>query len=332
MVSLKEDPADDASLRHGYDRHVGDDCGSRTMAGTYRFGQYCPMFFTQEGATAHLEGMYRGRACFLIGGGPSLATHDLEQLRKAGCLTFGLNNSAKVFRPDLWTCVDDPGRFLYSVWQDPRIMKLVPMAHFKKNLWTSCFVGGQPQWRRAGTTVGDMPNVWGFRRNEKFAAHRFLTENTINWGCHKDFGGCRSVMIAAMRLMWELGIRTVYLLGVDMKMTQERGYAFDEGRSPNAVRNNEHTYARMLSEYFPKLKPEFDAHGYKVYNCNPDSCRGIFPHKPFAECVAEANAAIGDTARERTEGMYLVLEEKERLGTAEAALEATKGLKPAKES
>lgn len=316
---------DDHVLRHGYEVHVGANTGDPTMAGTYKYGQYCPMFFNREGATLHLEGLYRGGSCFLIGGGPSLATIDVKKMEQPGILTFAMNNSVKMIRPNMWTCVDDPSRFLYSIWRDPKIMKFVPMAHYNKELWDSSFRDDKSFWQKAPVLVQDCPNVIGYRRNEKFAEHRFLTENTINWGCHKDFGGCRSVMLAAFRIIYLLGIRRLFLVGVDLNMGPDKGYAFAEGRSKGAISNNNHTYARMINEYFPKLKPYFDKAGYQVFNCNPESALKVFPHVPYEEAIKIATYDIGDTTKEKTEGMYLKLSEKMRLATQEACFQATQG-------
>lgn len=325
MTSMMESKQDDDALRHGYDKHVGVDMGDPTMGGTYRYGQYNPMFFTREGATLHIEGMYRGYPGFLVAGGPSLARLNLDLMRKPGVLTLGLNNSVKTFRPDLWTCVDDPSRFLQSIWLDPKIRKFVPMAAFNKPIWNNSCQNGVHKWERSNLLVGDCPNVVGIRRNEKFAAHRFLTENTCNWGCHKNYGGCRSVLLSAIRIMWELGVRTIFLVGVDLKMSSTETYAFSEGRTKGAVKNNEATYARMIKEYFPALKPHFEKMGLKVYNCNPDSGLKVFEHMPYEEAVAQATSEIGDTLQERSEGMYVKLEEKIRLGSWESCVKATRG-------
>lgn len=325
--SLNEAKDDDHVLRHGYTQHEGTDCGDPTMNGTYQFGQYCPMFFNREGATIPLEGMYRGGTCFLIGGGPSLAKIDQQQMTKPGVLTFAMNNSVKVIRPNMWTCVDDPSRFLYSIWKDPKIMKFVPMAHFTKELWDSTNRFGVDNWKKAPELVHACPNVWGYRRNEKFAAHRFLTENTINWGCHKDFGGCRSVMLAAFRIIYLLGIRRLFLVGVDLNMSADQGgYAFAEGRSKGAINNNNATYARMIKEYFPTLKPHFDKAGFQVFNCNPDSALKVFPHVPYEEAIKIATTDCGDTSKEKTEGMYLKMSEKVRIGSQEKCFKATQGV------
>ena len=112
MLSMKEVRNDDDQLRHGYERHVGSDIGDITVNNTYKFGQLCPFFFTYEGATVNLDGIYRGSTAFLVGSGPSLLKEKHQLLKSPGVLTLGMNNSAKLVRPNMWTCVDDPCRFL----------------------------------------------------------------------------------------------------------------------------------------------------------------------------------------------------------------------------
>jgi hypothetical protein len=158
--------------------------------------------------------------------------------------------------------------------------------------------------------VGDCPNVIGYCRNEKFHAPRFLTENSLNWGNHKDHGGGRSVMLPSLRICHLLGFRKVYLLGCDMKMSENYTYHFDENRSPGAVRCNMSTYDRLKNEYLPALKPVFDADGFQVFNCNPDSELKCFPFISFEDAIKEATVNLGDIENERVWGMYSTPEEK----------------------
>jgi len=324
MLSLEADKNDDTQLRHGYDRHEGTDTGDITGNGTYPHGQICPYFFTYEGTNVFLDGMYRGGTAFLIGGGPSLLKEKYHKLRSPGILTFGMNNSARLVRPNMWTCVDDPSRFLYSIWKDPQIMKFVPQASFKKPLWKSIVIDGEQKWEQAEEKVGDCPNVIGFRRNEKFHAPRFFTENTINWGCHKKHGGCRSVMLSSIRILFILGIRKIYMVGVDLKMDDENKYSFNEGRTKGAIKNNNHTYNRMLTEYFPQMKPQADKWGLEIICCNSESdlCK-TFSHVSFDDAIKEASHDLGDISQEKTEGMYLAFPEKQKHGTWEACAKVT---------
>jgi hypothetical protein len=291
--SLLKDKTDDNAFRFSRDRHLG-------VSVSNEFFQPVPFFFTREGSQLNLLGHYRGGSIFIICNGPSFAALDHDKLRLPGIMTYGMNNGAATFRPNFWTCVDDPSRFLKSIWADPSIMKFVPQAHFEKKLFDS--IDGK--WQMTKTKVGECPNVVGYRRNEKFMAERFLFEDTINWGNHKDYGGGRSVMLPVIRICFLLGFRKVYLLGCDFNMSEEYTYHFDEQRAKGAVNCNRSTYNRLKDEYFPQLKPIFDEVGFEVYNCNPNSGLKVFPHVSFDDAVAEATGRVGNTENERTYGLY----------------------------
>ncbi len=295
--SLREDKADDAAFRHSRDRLVG------AVVET-EYHQYCPHFFTRDRASLALEGMYRGSSVFLICNGPSFVTLDQNLLRKPGVMTFGINNGAKTFRPDMWTCVDDPERFLKSIWLDPKIQKFVPFSHMEKKIFDN------EKWQPMDVKVGECPNVFGYCRNEKFHAARFLIENSINWGNHADFDGGRSVMLPAIRILHMLGFRKIYLLGCDMKMSETYTYHFDETRGKGAVSGNMSTYNRLKNEYLPELKKYFEEEKLEIYNCNPESELKVFPFISFTDAIKEASSKLGDVEHERVWGMYSKPQEK----------------------
>ena len=243
-------------------------------------------------------GDYKGASIFVICNGPSFAKLDHSLLRKPGIITYGMNNGPKTFRPNFWTCVDSPSRFLMSIWKDPKITKIIPFGLASKQLFNSYI------WSMTNDYVKDCPNVIGFKRNEKFIASQFLTEDTFNWGNHKDYGGGRSVMLPIMRICYELGFRKVYLLGCDFNMSENNTYHFDEQRHNGAVKCNRKTYGRLENEYFPQLKPYFDEKGFKVFNCNPESGLTCFPFISFEQAISDTIAPLGDIPNERTWGMY----------------------------
>jgi len=228
-------------------------------------------------------------------------------LKQPGIMTYGMNNGPRTFRPNFWTCVDDPARFLKSIWLDSQITKFVPKMFLEKKIFDN------ETWQMTDIKVGDCPNVIGFLRNEKFHAGRFLFEDRINWGNHKDFGGGRSVMLPALRILFLLGFRKVYLVGVDLDMSEENTYHFDEQRNQGAVKGNLSTYKKMNEEFFPALKPEFDEAGFEVFNCNPKSGLTVFPYVPFEDAINDATKLIGDTTKERVYGMYAKPQDKAKM-------------------
>jgi hypothetical protein len=280
-------------------------------APAHEMAQVCPFFFTRNGVPLSLTELHCDATAFLIAAGPSFAAVDKRKLRAVWTMT--LNNAVASYRGNASCIVDDPSRFSCSMWLDPMIQKFVPMSALAKTLWDNRLLTrgvhvGQ-QWRESDLRVADCPNVIGYIRNEKFDARRYLREDTINWGCHAKFGGGRSVMLAALRILYLLGFRRVYLLGVDFEMTPEKRYHFSEDRPRRAIRANMTTYA-LLQRRFAELQPYFLEEKFIVKNCNPDSKLTSFPYISFDAALAEATAALGDYTQERTTGMYKPLKDK----------------------
>lgn len=286
----KKDTRDFSKQRHGRKVHEG-----------HLIGQYLqptPMLFSRDGHNIWLGDMYRGSSAFLILGGPSFATVDKSKLNRAGVLTMSVNNSVKSFRPNLWISVDDPTHFMKSIWLDPKITKFAPYSHSEKKIFDNV------AWKELDVKVGDCPNVLFYKRNEHFISDQYLFEDTVNWGNHKDFGGGRSVMLAAIRMLFYLGIRNIYLLGCDFKMDDKSKYHFEQERTGSSIKGNSDTY-KLLIERFTQLKPIFDNNGLRIQNCNPDSELKTFPFIDIDKAIIEATVALpSDLAQERSAGLY----------------------------
>lgn len=298
----EETPIDWKGVRHGRNQFVGFPLKN--------YVQPAPIFFTEDAHNLWLGDIYRGTSCFLVLGGPSFGklleqTFELngktyttkELLEYPGHIIAGVNNSPKSIRPNIWVSVDHPQRFVKSIFIDPKIQKFVPLDHTNKHIFDSTL------WDVDELTVGECPNVVYYRRNERFQPDQFLWEDTINWGEHKDYGGKRSVMLAAIRILFHLGIRKVYLLGCDFKMDEKYTYHFEQARAEGSVKGNNSTYQK-LQERFMVLKPIFDENGFEVYNCNPESGLTAFPYKPFVECIKDKFYDMPNIETERSSGLY----------------------------
>lgn len=275
-------PDDKSKMIHGVEKHYGNLVSN------------VPLIFSRYGHNMWFDGMYKGRSAFLVLGGPSLLKVDYKKLSAPGIITLGVNNSPKTIRPNLWTCVDDPASFLKSIWLDPKIMKFVPYTHSEKTIFDSA------TWKMTDILVGECPNVWFFKRNEKFNAKQFLFEDTFNWGGHTELDGARSVMLVAIRLLYYLGIRTIYLVGCDFKMDSNTKYHFAQDRTNGSIRGNNNTYD-TLKKRFAELKPIFEKNKFRIYNCSPGSHLTVFPFIDFEQAVV--NSVI-DVNVEQTEGLY----------------------------
>lgn len=257
----------------------------------------CPFFFRENGQAVDLVDLYRGGSVFLLLNGPSTNDVDLSLLSVPGIFTYGVNNGAHLTRPNFWSCVDSPQRFMGSIWADQTIQKFVPMAHMQRPVWDGA------KECLSERRVADHPNVIGVRRNERFNAQTWLAESTINWGNHGSLGGGRSVMLLALKICYLLGFRNVFLVGCDFRMTPESGYFFNEERTKQAVTNNTNSY-QIMQGYFAQLKPHFDRAGFRVMNTTKDSALEAFPYIDFVEAARLATDEIWPLLEMSTHGMY----------------------------
>lgn len=294
------------------------------------FGQYiqsAPMLFTRDGHNMWFGDMYRGKSAMLLLSGPSF--HEVlngysDHYKKPypllfnhpGLVTMAVNNSISNFRTNMWVSNDKPSQFVRSVWMDPRVMKFCPYDNVDKPIFNS------DTWEFTDTTPGDSPNTWFFKRNDRFNADTFMYEDTFNWGSHKDYGGKRSVMLIALRLLHYLGIRKIFLFGCDFKMSKDYTYHFKQERHESSIRSNNSTYD-ALKERFEQLKPHFEKLGLEIYNCNPDSTLKAFPFLTPDEAFQMALDGFPDVDNERTDGLY-DREYKIRQAEKQAAKEAKK--------
>ncbi len=260
--------------------------------------------YTADFDSISLGGFYKGRSAFLVLSGPSLNDIDLSQLNRRGIVTMGVNNSWTIHRPTLWTCVDDPGRFIDTGWKDPGVLKFVPVCHWGRKLRIQATDGTM---RDSAYRVAQMPSVLFFRRSNHFDHERFLTGDTVPWGNDPKstdslgIKGKRSVMLVALRLLHHLGFRTVYLLGCDFHMAADHKYAFDETREAAAIRHNNVLYD-SLSRRFEALLPHFEKHRFRVVNCSPGSGLGVFERMTYEDAIAAASAECSKSIT--TQGWY----------------------------
>lgn len=305
IKSKKIDINDYRGLRHGRNQYTGWEIG-QTINPT-------PMLFTRDGHNLWLSDIYKGSSAFLILGGPSFGffikdknkisfndkqLSNKDCLKYPGVLTMSVNNTPKSFRTNLWTCVDNPTHFIKSVWLDPKIQKFVPLDHAEKLIFDN------ENWQLTETCVGDCPNVVFYRRNEHFQAHQFLTENTFNWGNHGDLGGGRSVMLVAIRMLYYLGIRKIYLLGCDFYMSDDHKYHFAQDRTISSQNNNNSTYSKLIDR-FTELLPIFEKHNLQIFNCNEDSHLKVFPFISFRDAFLDTIKYMPyNLNKEKTKGLY----------------------------
>lgn len=255
-------------------------------------------FFDRYRQPASLRDMWLGTSAFLVCGGPSLNDIPLERLKDRGIVSLGINNVAAHAHVRAMVFSDPPNKFHHGVWLDPTILKLCPIPKLKRKR-NDHRIRAKVDGRFVTTNLypEDCPNVFGFRRLESLEPETFLTSTGAYWGVNRKYHeqtGKPKILFTfflGLRLLHYLGVRRVYLLGADFKMTAEQRYAFDQGRAAGAIRGNNDHY-RVANHYCQQLRPVFDAAGFEVYNCNPTSGLLAWDHVPFEHAYRDCRGHV----------------------------------------
>lgn len=252
------------------------------------------MFYGPTENALKLDDMFKGTTAFLVLNGPSLLQLPLEKLKEPGFFSVGINNGPRNFRPDMWITCDRPRKFLPSLWHDPHILKFVRKRHFKQRIW-DLETGAE-----SDVLARDCANVIWFQASLKFDAREFLSCDTVQFGVHR----ARSSMLAAIKILYVLGIRTIYLLGCDFSMDADKPYFFTEPVPSSHADMNNNSY-RHLAQLFERLNPHFLEHGLQIFNCNPNSHLRVFPMADFATVTGETQRKMLELqAREKNSSLY----------------------------
>lgn len=257
-----------------------------------------------------LRNMLRGsEGAFLVAGGPSLKAMDYSRIAERGVWSLGINNVSGMAPVRAHVSSDPPAKFHHGIWLDPSILKFSPRqkmgtkekSRIRIKQGDGTFVSERP--------IRDCPNVFAFDRRSWLACDdTFFTDPQAAWGNHDSgvaaTGEPKTVctLLLGIRLLYYLGVRRIFLLGVDFKMepgscigmitergeenvpTFDGGYAFGQGRTvDNCLSNQEHFV--VVNDWLVRLRPTFEKFGLKVFNCNPYSGLRAFDHVPFTTAL-----------------------------------------------
>lgn len=233
----------------------------------------------------HLQDIYHGASAFLLLSGPSLATMPLDQLNQVGVVVAACNNAATLCRPQLWFMVDSPGNFNDALWRDPAVAKLANVDRANVNLRTH----KNGQVTKTSLPARECPCTYFYSLSSGFTAENFLDRPKPAWECElydgKKKHKKRSVMLVAIRMLYWLGFRTVYLVGADFHYRPEKTYAFEGCDKVAAACGTNNTTMGVLNEWFQRLRPEFERRGFWIYNCTPQSRLSAFDSVDFGTAI-----------------------------------------------
>ena len=242
-------------------------------------------------AMVDLNGFWAPSAAFLVCGGPSINKLPHHKLAERGIASLAVNNIAGHVRVAAFVFSDPQNKFHHGMFLDPKLLTFAPLGKMKRRVRAKLPDG---TFRGLKMRVQECPGLLGFSRKTVFEAKTFLTTTYAQWGRggkqpeeDKPFT-CLCTMLLGIRLLHYLGCPRVYMLGVDFNMTDEAQYAFGQKCS---ARNGRYSKENaMLAE----LKPYFDADGFSLFNCNPESKCDVFPKVSFDDAFEDCKGGVPD--------------------------------------
>lgn len=282
---------------------------------------------------APLENVFAGpvpSACWIIGGGPSLAAVDCGAIARSPVPKMAVNLAGtRLIRPNFWTSYDPSCRFHRSIYLDPGVMKFLHRRRAMELVPETAF------------KVCECPATFFFERDRSRGFADLLAsraEGIVDWA---------DSLVQAIDILYRLGFRTLYLAGCDMRVrpsaeqitrAAEFGVAYDprellgeflgkcrraslserdlEAVAPaeqyhfpehkplrSAARTDEHYF--RVAQYLRLSRRSLALAGVRIVSATPGSrLNDFFPYRSVEEIVGDIHASVGDPAREPVEGLY----------------------------
>jgi len=213
------------------------------------------------------DGAWRGKSCFIIGGGSSLKGFDYSLLK--GHRTIGINRAFERFEPTIIFSMDVrylnwlyAGKYEKLADGHDALYKFMKSTAFK--VWLA-------------TNVYKFPsNIFILRTHKTYRnslrAFTFSMRDGIGHGDNSGY--------AALNLAVCLGANPIYLLGFDCKHTNGKSH----WHSGHPMAQAEESALRWV-KHFQRAGQRIAPKGIKVINLNPDSGITVFPKKNYREVL-----------------------------------------------
>jgi len=258
-----------------------------------------PLKITRNGKQIDLEGLWSPNPGFLVCGGPSLQDFDLNRLRERGVVSLGVNLAAAWAPVRAWCFSDSHFKFHHGLWLDPAVMTFAPIPKIanKRRLFHVKLDG---EFRDAIPTMC-CPNTYGYHRRTRFVPSQFFETEYAHWGPRGDQPenekeqGCLCTMLIGLRLLYYLGCRRIYLLGVDHRGRNGTCYGF-----PNEKKERNRRY-RWETHMLERLTPRLEEKGVELFNCSERSACRLYPYVPFDEAIIDCKGSVPEEPWDTTD-------------------------------
>ena len=235
-----------------------------------------------------LKGKESGKRCFIIGNGSSLRVEDLEKLKNE--ITFACNRIYNIFdktswRPTYYMAVDTDG--------------LDEMAPCVLNKGISHIFLNEKAKKNVSSDNDDLYWEYLSYGNGGFVINIFDDKSIhISEDVSKCFIAGYTVTFSAIQLAIYLGIREIYLIGVDFNYSL---YTDKWGRKKKKEGVTNYFDGKNLGSYlnyhstmraYQKAKEYCDEHGIRIANATRGGCLEVFERQDFDKLMGGGKSLI----------------------------------------
>lgn len=223
---------------------------------------------------------HQGEKCFVIGNGPSLQAEDLELINKTGIVSFAFNRIYHIFSKTTWRptyyisqdekmlggCVDEVNKYINS----PKLIPIQMKWDYNINIENAYY------FNIVHDEIDGYPN---------FSSD--IPKRIINAG---------TVVYSAIQLAFYMGIREIYLIGVDhhfQTSINENGEIivdptvkdyfceeYNTDKKDLIIPNTDKSTLTYIS-----AKKHSEKLGFKIYNATRGGKLEVFPRVDFDEVI-----------------------------------------------
>ena len=223
-----------------------------------------------------LQCIHKGRRCFIVGNGPSLAAEDLERIEQNEDISFGFNRIFHIFSKTTW-------RPTYYISQDEKMIKSslddVNSIPAKRKFYPIEF-------------------KWYANIHPSESTYFHLSNNMIDSypAFSNDISKCivnsNTVVYSAIQIAIYMGISEIYLIGVDHHFQVSMNSKGEIIVDPTAKDYFSEIYnidrekldipeVDKSTLTFIAAREYADAHGIKIYNATRGGKLEVFPRVDF---------------------------------------------------
>lgn len=217
--------------------------------------------------------LYKDKRCFIIGTGPSLTLNDLEKLENE--ITFGTNTLLKIYSKTNWRamyyCIIDPNT--YQNLEEELIEQKIDSLFYPNNRILDIKIDGS-------CFALNHSNIYKKYLPQLFKFTKF-SDNI-----EKQVYDGASVIYATIQIAAYMGIKEIFLLGVDCNYsTKNTQHAEGMAYSNYSYKWSEDTSLTMI-EGFRIAREYADANGIKIYNASRGGMLEVFPRIDLDEVLS----------------------------------------------